>query len=156
MLRRWANINRPCSHPDPRGPPGRLASRSRTVVAGAIAATGTPSAALCPVVAENPVQAGHQGPSGLQQGIPRAPHMKRPCQALAGRRVVDHSMSVFRGCFWAWSACPPGWRFRRDGCVRPPLAGPDRQAKVWACPRFPARGALGSAVQAGPQGADRR
>jgi hypothetical protein len=34
--------------------------------------------------------------------------MKRPCQALAGRRVVDHLMSVFRGCFCARSACPVG------------------------------------------------
>ena len=28
-------------------------------------------------------------------------HMKRPCQAFAGRRVVDHLMSVFRRCFCA-------------------------------------------------------
>ena len=38
----------------------------------------------------------------------RAPHMKRPCQAFAGGRVVDHLMSVFRGCFCARFTCPPG------------------------------------------------
>jgi hypothetical protein len=74
-----------------------------------------------------------------RQGL-RTPHMKRPCQALAGRRVVDHSMSVFRGCFAHGRLTRPGWRFRRDGRVRPPLAGPARQGQAWACPRFPARG----------------
>jgi hypothetical protein len=34
--------------------------------------------------------------------------MKRPCQAFAGRRVVDHLMSGFRGCFRARFTCPPG------------------------------------------------
>ncbi len=38
----------------------------------------------------------------------RTPHMKRPCQAFAGRQVVDHLMSVFRGCFCARFTCPPG------------------------------------------------
>jgi hypothetical protein len=62
-----------------------------------------------------------KGPGGAQQvtheaarvatsrwpGL-RTPHMKRPCQAFAGGRVVDHLMSVFRGCFCAWFTCPPG------------------------------------------------
>jgi hypothetical protein len=39
---------------------------------------------------------------------PRTPHMKRPCQAFAGCRVVDHLMSVFRGCFCARFTCPAG------------------------------------------------
>jgi hypothetical protein len=50
--------------------------------------------------------------------------MKRPCQAFAGRWVVDHLMPVFRWRFYARSTCPPDCRFRRDGRVRPPLAGP--------------------------------
>ena len=62
--------------------------------------------------------------------------MKRPCQAFAGRRVVDHLMSVFRGGFARGSLARWAARLRRDGRVRPPLAGPDRGGQAWACPRF--------------------
>jgi hypothetical protein len=34
--------------------------------------------------------------------------MKRPCQALAGRRVVDHLMSVFHGGFARGPLARPG------------------------------------------------
>ena len=30
----------------------------------------------------------------------------------------------------------PGWRFRRDGYVRPPLGGPGCGGQAWACPLF--------------------
>ena len=63
--------------------------------------------------------------SAIRPGI-RAPHMKRPCQAFAGRRVVDHLMSVFRGRFCARSTCPLGCRFRRDGRCGPPRDGGGR------------------------------
>ena len=52
-------------------------------------------------------------------------------------------MSVFHGCFAHGRLARPGWRFRRDGCVRPPLAGPDRQGQAWACPRFAVGGRSG-------------
>jgi hypothetical protein len=87
----------------------------------------------------------------------RTPHMKRPCQAFAGRRVVDHLMSRFDGCFCARSACPPGGGGSggMGACGR---RWPGRAAgPAWACPRFPARGAaVVSGVQAGPQGRRRR
>jgi hypothetical protein len=54
----------------------------------------------------------------------RTPHMKRPCQAFAGGRVVDYLMSVFRGCFCARFTCPPGLPVPAGMYVRPPLAGP--------------------------------
>ena len=51
--------------------------------------------------------------------------MKRPSQAFAGRRVVNHFNVRFpKGVFARDPLAARGWRSRRDGCVRSPLAGP--------------------------------
>ena len=66
--------------------------------------------------------------------------MKRPCQAFAGRRVVDHLMSVSMGCFCAWSTCPPGLAVPA-GWVRAAAAGRAGSAGAGlGLPAFPARG----------------
>ena len=91
------------------------------------------------------------GLRALSCSAPRTPHMKRPCQAFAGRWVVDDLMSAFRGRFCARFTCPLGCRFRRDGHVRPPLAGPGG-GEAWACPRFLPGGRRAPASTAGPQG----
>ena len=71
----------------------------------------------------------------------RTPHMKRPCQALAGPRVIDHLMSVSMGCFCAWSACPPGGVAVPAGWVRAAAAGRAGPAGAGLyLPAFPARG----------------
>jgi hypothetical protein len=61
----------------------------------------------------------------------RTLHVKRPCQALSGRRVVDHFMSVFRGCFGARSACPRGLPVPA-GWVRAVAAGRARAVEPMA------------------------
>lgn len=66
--------------------------------------------------------------------------MKRPCQAFAGRRVIDNLMSVFRGCFCARFTCPPGLPVPA-GWVRAAAAGrAGRRGRPGPAPGFLSEG----------------
>jgi hypothetical protein len=71
--------------------------------------------------------------------------MKRPCQALAGRRVVDHLMSVSASVLRAVRLPARGWRFRRYGCVRLAAGRAGRRGRPG-----PARGFLPGGPQWSP------
>jgi hypothetical protein len=87
----------------------------------------------------------------------RTPNMKRPCQAFAGRRVVDHLMSVSIGCFCARFTCPPGLPGSGGmGTCGRRWPGRVGRGRLGLARFFLPGGRRGSGVQVGPQGRRRR
>ena len=73
--------------------------------------------------------------------------MKRRCQALAGRRVVNHLMSVFHGCFARGRLARVGGGSSGKGACGRRWPGRDGGGHAWACPRFLPEGPLASRVK---------